>query len=178
MPSYSRGTRPRRCSSGTTSAMKASSIFGSSGGIRLKPSAAPSANQSCIRSATCSGVPAKVKWPRAPAIFDRSWRSVSPSRRTRPTISSVRLRAASTVDGSGKSSGLSGVSSGRCEKSCPPNRLDSRFRPISGSARSLSSCAIRSASASVAAMTGLSPGRMWIWSPGRPISAARDFRSA
>ena len=34
----------------------------------LKPSAAPSVNQSSIRSATCSGVPAKVKWPRATSI--------------------------------------------------------------------------------------------------------------
>ena len=33
----------------------------------LKPSAAPSVNQFSIKSAICSGVPAAVKCPRAPA---------------------------------------------------------------------------------------------------------------
>ncbi len=41
-----------------TSAMNTSSIRGNSGGMTLNPSAAPSLNQSSIRSATCSGVPA------------------------------------------------------------------------------------------------------------------------
>src|SRR5437763_213487 len=42
--------------------------------MMLKPSAAPSANQSSMMSATCSGVPAKVKWPRAPARLASSCR--------------------------------------------------------------------------------------------------------
>ncbi len=62
--------------------------------------------------------------------------------------------------GSGKSSGTSGLSSGRCEKSCPPNRSDSRLRPTSGSDSSLSSSAKRFASASVEPMIGLKPGRI------------------
>ena len=109
----------------------------------LKPSAAPSVNQSSIRSATCSGVPAKTKWPRAPASYASNCRSVGFSRRTRPRITSVRLRAASTEAVGGKSSGVSGRSSGRCEKSCPPNRPDSRLRPTSGSDSSLISRARR-----------------------------------
>jgi len=40
--------------------MKASSIQGSTGGMRLKPSAAPSRSHSAMKSAVCSGVPAKV----------------------------------------------------------------------------------------------------------------------
>jgi hypothetical protein len=47
-------------------------------------------------------------------------------------ITSVRLRAACTEPGSGKSSGTSGRSRGKCEKSWPPKRPDSRLRPISG----------------------------------------------
>ena len=45
---------------GITSATKTSNICGRTGGIRLKPSAAPSLIQSSIRSATCSAVPANV----------------------------------------------------------------------------------------------------------------------
>ena len=93
---------PRCCKIGITSALNTSSIAGRSGGMMLKPSAAPSVNQSSIRSATCSGVPAKVKWPRAPARLASSCRSVGCSRRTRPRITSVRLRAASTDAGVGK----------------------------------------------------------------------------
>ncbi len=52
---------------GITSALNRSSCTGSKGGMMLKPSAAPSLNQSSIRSAICSGVPAATKWPRAPA---------------------------------------------------------------------------------------------------------------
>jgi len=57
----------RRCNNGITSALKTSSCAGNSGGMMLKPSAAPSVNRSSIRSAICSGVPEVVKWPRAPA---------------------------------------------------------------------------------------------------------------
>ena len=42
-------------------------LRGSSGGMMLNPSAAPSVNQSSIRPAICSGVPAVTKCPRAPA---------------------------------------------------------------------------------------------------------------
>ena len=56
----------------------------------------------------------------------------------------MRLRAACTEPGSGKSSGVSGRSSGRWEKSWPPNRPDSRFRPTSGSDSSLVSRVMRS----------------------------------
>src|SRR5262247_4952232 len=56
--------------------------------MMLKPSAAPSVNQSSIRSAICSGVPAKVKWPRAPARLASNCRSVGFSRRTRLRITS------------------------------------------------------------------------------------------
>ena len=144
----------------------------------LKPSAAPSVNQSSMRSATCSGVPANVKWPRAPARLASNCRSVGFSRRTRPRITSVRLRAACTDPGSGKSSGVSGRSSGRCEKSCPPNRPDRRLRPTSGSDSSLASRVMRSASASVEAIIGLSPGRISTCSGFRPSSATSRFRSA
>ena len=69
-------------------------------------------------------------------------------------MTSVRLRAACTVLGSGKSSGSSGLSSGRCEKSWPPKRPDSRLRPTSGSVRSLRSRTSRCASVSLPAITG------------------------
>ena len=66
--------RPRR--------RRSSSSAGRIGGITLKPSAAPDANQSSMMSAICSGVPATVKWPRAPARLCSSWRSVGRSRAT------------------------------------------------------------------------------------------------
>src|SRR4051795_11288675 len=54
-----------------TSALNISSIAGSNGGMILKPSAAPSLNQSSMMSATCSGVPATPKTPRGPATVSR-----------------------------------------------------------------------------------------------------------
>ena len=93
-------------------------------------------NQSSMRSATCSGVPAMVKWPRAPARLCRSARSVGRSRATREVVTAARLRAAWTCPGSGKSSTERDRSSSRCEKSWPPNRLERRARPTLGSASS------------------------------------------
>ena len=61
VPMYSVRNSPRRCSSGTTSVTNTSSMRGSTGGIRLKPSAASSLNQASIRSAICSGEPAVTK---------------------------------------------------------------------------------------------------------------------
>jgi hypothetical protein len=50
--------RPRRCNSGITSALNTSNCADSNGGMMLKPSAAPSVNQSSIKSAIYSGVSA------------------------------------------------------------------------------------------------------------------------
>ena len=134
-PSYDVRNNPRRCSSGRTSAMNLSSISGRTGGIRLKPSAAPSSTHASIKFTSCSGVPSNVKCPRAPASLASNWRRVGASCLTKPTMTSVRLRAASLSRGSGKSLGTSFLSSGRCEKSWPPKRNDSRCRPISAGFR-------------------------------------------
>ena len=56
-------------------------------GMMLNPSAAPWSNQSWIASATCSGVPVKVRCPRPPPSRPISWRTVRCSRRARLTIS-------------------------------------------------------------------------------------------
>ena len=60
------GTGRAACRIGTTWSTNASSPEGSTAGMMLKPSAAPASNQSWIASATCSGVPAKVRCPRPP----------------------------------------------------------------------------------------------------------------
>ena len=69
---------------------------GSTGGMMLKPSAAPASNQSWIASATCSGVPVKVRWPRPPPSRPISWRTVSFSRRA--SVDDQRVAALRALD--------------------------------------------------------------------------------
>ncbi len=71
--------------------MKVSSADGSAGAMMLKPSAAPPSNHAMIVSATCSGVPTNVKWPRPPPSRDSSSRTVSFSRTASSMIRSDLL---------------------------------------------------------------------------------------
>ncbi|OLT12557.1 hypothetical protein BJF78_24220 [Pseudonocardia sp. CNS-139] len=144
----------------------------------MKPSAAPEVNHSSIVSATCSGVPAKTRCPRAPASRCSSRRTVGRSRSTIPATTCSRLRALSvTSPASANSSTGTGPSRSRWPSEAPVIRSSWRS-PYAGTVSSLNSCSSARAPVSVPAMNGLIPGRILRCSGRRPSAAARCLMSA
>src|SRR5471032_524707 len=170
--SYSRRNRPRRCSTGTTSATKASSWRGNDSN-RINPSAAPLLNQRSSASATCTPVPTNSS--RGLAWRSAVWRSVSPSSRAVRTMRSDALRLLSAPK---RAMSGNGPSSGYCARSCSLKERASATKASSMRTSASASSYSRRASSSVRPTMARNAGSTPSFCAGRPSAAARCLMSA